>query len=300
MVATAACLGTLICWSLGPIFITYLAGYVDPYTQNALRYTVACLFWLPVLMHFSHKGRVDGLTWRRAIVPALANVTMQSLWAVAFYYLGPAFAVLLNKTSLLWVAAFSLIVFPEERPLLRSKRFWWGLILSVAGVVGVLAFKDDFTTTGTRTGVVIALVCAFAWAAYIIAAKIAFARIDSRVGFAVTSLYTTVCLWIGVVAFGSPAEAMRMPAGPWGAVVASGITAIALGHVFYYTAIKRLGATIPVLVILSQPLLVFAISSIAFNERLNGLQVVFGGVLIVGAALAVWAQEHLNRGPKGR
>jgi len=297
MVATAASLGTLCCWSLGPIFIEQLTGYVDSRTQNALRYTVACFFWLPVLLYFMRIGRFDKRTWRLAVVPAMANVVMQSLWAVIFYYVGPAFAVLLSKTSVLWVAAFSLLVFADERPLVRSKRFWSGLALSIIGVLGVLYFRDDFAATRTMTGVIMALVCAFMWGVYAISVKISLKDIDSRCGFAVISIYTTMALWVGALLFGRPAECLAMPFSGWIAVVVSGITAIALGHVFFYTAIKRIGATIPSLVILAQPLVVFSISSIVFHERLNGLQLLFGLLLIGGAALSVWAQEYVKTRP---
>ena len=294
MVATAACLGTLCCWSLGPIFIEQLTGYIDSRTQNALRYTVACLFWLPVVLHFMRVGKFDKRTWRLALVPTGTNVVMQSLWAVIFYYLGPAFAVLLAKTNVLWVATFSLILFPDERPLLRSRRFWSGLVLSVVGVFGVLYFKEDFVAAQTITGVVLALICAFMWGVYALSVKISLREIDSRCGFGVISIYTTIALWIAALLFGNPAACLAMPFSAWIAVVVSGITAIALGHVFFYTAIKRIGATLPTLVILAQPLVVFSISSMVFHERLNGLQLLFGLFLIGGAALSVWAQEHVK------
>jgi len=297
MVATAACLGTLCCWSLGPLFIEQLTGYVDSRTQNALRYTVACLFWLPVLLHFMRVGKFDKRTWRLALIPVGANVVMQSLWATIFYYVGPAFAVLLSKTSVLWVATFSLVVFADERPLIRSRRFWLGLTLSLVGVLGVLRFKEGFAAPQNVKGVIIALVCAFMWGVYAISVKISFREIDSRCGFAVLSIYTTVALWIVALLFGAPAASWNMPLSGWFAVVISGITAIALGHVFFYTAIKRIGATIPSLVILAQPLVVFSISSVVFHERLNGLQLLFGLFLLGGAALSVWAQEHVKTRP---
>jgi drug/metabolite transporter (DMT)-like permease len=100
MVATAAALGALCCWSIGPIFIKQLTGYVDSWTQNALRYTVACLFWLPVLLVFhARSGRFDRRTWRLALLPSAANIAMQSLWAATFYYIGPAFALLSRPPS---------------------------------------------------------------------------------------------------------------------------------------------------------------------------------------------------------
>jgi drug/metabolite transporter (DMT)-like permease len=245
MVATAASLGTLCGWSLGPIFIEYLTGYVDSWTQNALRYSVASLFWLPLLFYFHRTGRFDRRTWRLALVPAAANLTMQSIWAQAFYYIEPGFLVLLSKTSVLWVAGFSL-------------RFWIGLSLSLAGVFGVLYFKEDFSATGTIVGIVIALVTGFAWAVYALSVRIALREIDSRCGFGIVSLYTTVGLWVGALAFGDVQPVAHMGARPWAAVV----------------------------------------FSVVFRERLNLLQLLFGVVLLAGAALSVWTQQHLRTQPQ--
>ena len=294
-VATAACLTALCFWSLGPILIAYLADSVGSWTQNALRYTVGCLFWLPVLLYFVRTGRFDRRTWRLALWPAAANLGMQALWAESFYHIGPAFAVLLSKTSVLWVAAFSLIFFPDERPLARSRRFWVGLSLSAAGVFGVICFKEDFAATGTIFGVMIGLACAVMWAVYTLAVKIKLRETDARASFAVVSLYTAIGLWAGAFIFGDPKPCTTMGVGPWVAVVVSSVTAISLAHVFYYVAIQRIGTTIPLIVVLSQPLLVFGMSSVVFGERLNGLQLFFGLLLLFGAGISVWAQEHLKR-----
>ncbi len=295
--ATSACLGAVFFWALGPIFIKYLTGYTDSWTQNALRYSAACVFWLPFLVHVALRGVLPGRTWRRALVPALANMAMQSLWGAGFYYISPAFMTLLTNTSILWVTGFSLIFFPGERPLLRSPRFWLGLLLSLTGVAGVLYFKKDFAAVGTRTGIAIALAEAFMWAVYTISVKVALRDIDSRSGFSVISLYTTVGLWICAILLGHPERAVDMSVPAWAAIVVSGILSIALAHVLYYAAIRRIGTTIPMLVVLSQPFIVFSMSSIFFHERLNALQLLSGVVLLLGSASSIWAQQHLRITP---
>jgi drug/metabolite transporter (DMT)-like permease len=292
--ATAAILAALFCWSLGPIFIKYLTGPLDSWTQNAARYVVACLFWLPFLLYMARQGRLARTTWRRALVPAVANVAMQSLWAAGFYYLDPGFMTLLSKTSILWIAGFSLLLFPQERPLARSRRFWSGLLLSLAGMVGVLYFEPNFGSRGTLIGVAIALVQAFTWGVYTMAVRLAFRDTDARLSFSVISIYTMVGLTLAAGLFGTPAALLRMDLRGWVAVVVSGVLAIALGHVFYYAAIRRIGATIPMLVILVQPFAVLGLSSIIFHERLSAIQLLFGLVLLLGAALSVWAQQHLR------
>lgn len=75
----------------------------------------------------------------------------------------------------------------------------------------------------------------------------------------------------------------------------SGVLCIALGHAIYYTAIKRIGATIPTMVLLCSPFLVMAMSRLIFKETLNSHQLFFGIILIIGAIVAIWAQQHLKQ-----
>jgi drug/metabolite transporter (DMT)-like permease len=293
--ATFACLGAITFWSLGPIFIKYLTGYMDSWTQNLLRYSVACLFWLPFLVFSIRAKRLDTRVWRRAVVPAAANVIMQSLFACAYYYIGPAFMVLLMKSSIIGIVGFSLIFFPEERTLVKSKRFWSGLLLSVVGVAGVLYYKEDFAATRTLTGIIIAFMTAFMWAVYTLSVRIAFKDIDSRHSFSVISIYTVAGLCVFGLLFGQLGDCLRMGARQWVCVVVSGVMCIALAHVLYYAAMRRVGATIPALVILAQPFIVLAISYVVFGESMNIFQLLFGVVLLIGSALAIWAQQHLKR-----
>ncbi|MHC4167082.1 MAG: DMT family transporter [Planctomycetota bacterium] len=292
---TLAALGSLCCWSTGPIVIKYLSEYLDFWSQNFLRYSVACLFWLPFLLFSVRTKRLDPKVWRRAIIPSAANIVMQSLFACAFYYVGPAFMTLLGKSSLIWIAGFSLVFFPEERALVRSKRFWTGLALSATGVVGVLYFKEDFVATKTLTGIALTLSMAFMWAVYTLSAKIAFKDIDSRQGFSVITIYTVIGLSMLAFWRGDLGRCTEMAHPQWALVVISGIMSIAFAHVLYYTAMRRIGATIPALIVLVQPFIIFAISRVVFGESLNILQLLFGVILLLGSALAIWAQQHLKR-----
>jgi drug/metabolite transporter (DMT)-like permease len=256
---------------------------------------VACLFWLPFLLFAVKRQQIETKLWARAILPAVANVTMQSFYAAGFYYVGPAFMALLMKSSVIWIAGFSLIFFADERGLVRSKRFWLGLVFSAIGVVGVIYYKENFAARGTIIGVAIALACSFMWAVYALSVRIAFRDADSRSGFSIITIYTVMGLFMLGIIFGKPGQCLKMGDRPWVMVIISGVIAIALGHVLYYAAMKRIGAAIPALVILAQPFLVFALSHLVFGESLNSPQLLFGLVLLAGSALAIWAQQHLKR-----
>ncbi len=293
--ASLACLGALTCWSVAPIFIKLLTGVLDSWTQNAVRYAVACLFWLPFLLIAIRRGTFDHRIWKRAIAPSIVNLFMQSCFTASFYYIHPAFVDLTGKSSILWIMGFSLLLFARERALLRSKRFWSGIVLSAVGLVGVMAFHKGFGQRQTMTGIVWTQMAAVGWAAYTLVIRLRFAHIDSRCGFAVISLYSTIGLTILALLFGNVESCAALS--PWHGfwVVFSAITGIAISHVLYYAALRRIGAMIPSLVLLAVPFCILALSHWVFGETLTPLQWPFGISLLAGAGLAIWSQEHLHR-----
>ena len=245
--------------------------------------------------------RVDRLMAAARTLPSRATPSSthtfpesSGLFARAFYYIDPAFMILLSKSSLLWITGFSLIFFPKEWALVKSRVFWAGLALSVVGVVGVLCFKEGFAATRTLTGIVLVLSMAVMWAVYTLSAKIVFKDIDSRQGFSVITIYTVAGLAVPAFWFGDLGRCAHMGLPQWGIVVLSGITSIAFAHVLYYTAMRHIGATIPALIVLAQPFTILPISHMVFDESLNIRQMLFGVILLLGSALAIWAQQHLK------
>jgi drug/metabolite transporter (DMT)-like permease len=291
--AALSCLGTLICWSSAPLFIKYLTGYLDLWTQNLLRYGAACLFWLPFLLVAARAGRLPKAVWKRALLPFIPNIITQNLWAAAFYYINPGLASLLSTTAFLWVIILSAVFFANERRLLGSRRFRLSIILSVVGLAGVMFFHPAFTHSYTIIGIAIVLLYGLLWGFYAIAVKVSFRGIDSRIGFSVVSIYTVIALFILTLFMGKPGKCLEMPVVGWAATIVSGITGIALGHVFYYISIRRLGATTPSLVQLAQPFIVVVISYFIFSESLNVLQWIFGIILVAGSALAITSEKAI-------
>jgi drug/metabolite transporter (DMT)-like permease len=292
--AILSCIGTLICWSSAPLFIKYLTGYLDLWTQNVLRYAAASVFWLPFLLYQMRAGRLPRAVWKRALLPFIPNIIMQNLWAAAFYYINPGFASLLSMTGFLWVIILSIIFFAEERRLLGNRLFRLSILLSVVGLAGVMLFHPAFMQSYTKIGIVIVLLYGFTWGFYGVSVKIAFRDIDSRAGFSVVSIYTTIGLFVLILFKGHPQQCLEMPPVGWVATIVSGIVGIALGHVLYYTSIRRIGSTVPSLVQLAQPFVVGVISYFVFSEALNPMQWIFGILLIAGSALAIAAEKSIS------
>jgi len=295
-VGTLACLGAVCCWTSGPVFIRLLTEHVDVYTQNLFRYLTACVFWLPFLFFYCRKHKPGKVIWVKSFWPAVINVFSQFLWASSLYYIDPGFMVLLSKSSTIWVICFSVILFADERLILKNKRLWAGFVLSVVGVVGVMVFKEGFGSEKTLTGVMLILAFSLVWAVYTISIKICFKDIDVRVGFSVISIYTVIGLGVFALLFGEPAEAISMGLRPWVYIVVSGVLSIAFAHTLFYTSIKRIGATIPSLVLLVTPFTTLIVSNLMIGESLGVFQWIFGIVLTFGCGLAVASRQFVVRG----
>ncbi|MFA5293830.1 MAG: DMT family transporter [Phycisphaerae bacterium] len=287
---------SLFCGVPGPLIIKYIAPFIDFWTQNFLRYVVAAAVLMVFVLFSQKKAVFDKTIWRKALIIAAINVFMQCCWGAAFYYINPAFVTLLAKSSIFWTSAISLIFFADERPLIKSKSFWLSFFIVIIGIVGVTVFKQDFSTKASVTGIALTLGFAFSWAIYTIAIKVLLKDSDSMTSFAVVSVYTAVALGGLAFIFGKPSQSISMSTAGWLLLILSALTSIAASHVTFYAAIKRIGSTIPPLVVLAQPFLVLLVSRVVFNEHLNIPQWFFGLLLIAGSALAVKSQEYLNKG----
>lgn len=297
-VGVLATVGALLFWSIGPIFIKYLTGHFDAWTQNFYRYLVACLVLLPVLVVARHRGNLDSSVWRRALLPALLNVAMQCGWASSLYHVNPGFMVLLTKSSVVWTAMLSFMLFEDERPLVRCPAFWIGVLLAFAGLVGVTLARPDFSVAGTGLGVTLVLGTSLLWAAYTVSARAAFRHINSVHGFAVICVYTVIGL--GAIMRVVSRRFTELPVQPvvWMALAVSGVLPIAVGHALYYAGMKRIGATVASLILLASPAIVLAISSVRFGERLVLRQWPWAGVLLAGCVCAILARPRKDEKPE--
>lgn len=304
--ATLAIGGTLLCWSSTPIWIKYFTDYFDPFSQNVFRYAFAMLFWLPFLIVRQMAGRVPRSVWRRALLPVIPNMLMQTFWAWSLYYLDAGAMALLARTTVIWTTLISMAVFADERVLARSGRFWLGLSCGLIGAVGVLAFKPGFVegigsadanVRVTIIGAVMVITATMLWSFYAVGVRLKMSDVDARTAFAVIASETTAFLAVIALIWGEPSAIVNVPFRVIVLVALSGWICIALAHVCYYTAIQRIGVAVPSAVLQLTPFAVVTLSYLIFKEQFAAGQLGSGIVLVVGAFLALWAQERIRGRP---
>lgn len=295
MKATLALLGAVSCWAVVPLVLRYLAIkniVPDGWTTNAVRYPVSTLLYIPWLIPAIRDPSLRRLWWL-ALIPTIPNVAGQTCWAWAPYYIDPGLTSFIVRLSVVWAIIGAIIVFPDERRLLRSRRFWIGLAMNVGGFLAIVAYSHNLSSGATRIGVLISLACSVLWAMYVIGVRNAIGQSNPLTAFAVVSLYSSIA-FVALAPLGRPLSLLQMSPANWALLLFSAATGIAAAHGMYYMAVQRLGAMIPSTVNTIAPFLTAAASSFCFAEIITTEQWIGGIAAAVGSGLVIWSQRHMT------
>ncbi len=291
----------VVSWSIGPQIVHYFYTVeVSVWDQNLFRYLLAALFiWLMVGWRYRHESgslarQLSWRTWVTALIPAVPALALQVSLAWSLYHIQPGLMGLLHKQYIFWAVLLTMMVFPDERRLLRSVRFWVGLVTIVGGAVGVTVFKTDAKMEGEAFGIFLVVVLAISTSVYGIVIRKFLAEVDALVYFAVVATYMVPCLGLLSALLGSPATTAQKGPLIWTLLVLSGLINIALSHLGYYWVIRRMGVTVTQMVLMNTAFVAAVISYFMFHEVLTLWQWISGGVLVYGAVMTLLAERDLH------
>jgi drug/metabolite transporter (DMT)-like permease len=285
-----AVFSTVLIWSLPSLFQYYLLRYYDVWAQNFYRYSVACIAIAPLVALRLRRGdaSLDWRAFRLCLIPALPNVVHQVTQTVALFYIGPGVYAIFGRSSVIVTALLALVMFPEERHILRQWQFQLGTVLGLVGAVGVFWFQPG-TNVGhlALRGMLIAFTSTFCWALYGTLVKRPAAKLGSVRSFGMVSFITSALLLPLTCVFGNIATPLHVS---WHVNLILGISAvvcITMAHVLYYVAIQELGVALAQTLQLLCPLGALILSAFIFHERLSFAQLLSAAILLSGAFLAM-------------
>jgi len=292
-----ALLTALVSWTMSSPFVKYLVqnGY-DPHTQNFYRYAAGTLLVMPFLW-MRLRQRKQNLSWslvRRCTGPAIPNIVHQVSWVSAMWWIYPAFAAFLTKSSVLFAAAMVFWLFPEERWLFRSARFVSGLILCLAGTAGLALWRPDLGSAEVNVGVALVLVAAAAWAVYSVSVKRLSREVGSTVSFGIVGVHTTAGLFLIALVWGDLGHWREASWQANAVLIGSGMLCIGLAQTMYYVALRTLGVAVCATMLLTTPLGTMVVSRFWFGEELTTGQLGSGLMLLAGGALTLLAKERTS------
>ncbi len=287
---------TLLSWSSIPLFLRFFArpdpitnlALIDAWTANGWRYGISALFWLPLLAIAYRKGKMPAAIFTAAIVPTAFNLVGQTAFAWCPYFLEPGFFTFVFRVQIVFVTIGAWLLFPSERDTLRRPTFWIGVLLVVAGSIGLIAMRPaGIGTTAPWWAIAMAISAGALFAGYGLAVRRYMHGYPSILAFGVICQYTAVGTIILMLTLGRNhgADVLGFSGFNWFMLALSAMIGIAISHVMYYAAIQRLGVTVSMGIVQLQPVITAAASVLLGWEHLTGPQWASGMVGVAGALI---------------
>jgi drug/metabolite transporter (DMT)-like permease len=286
-------MGNILCWAAVPVLLRYLTHAMDAWTANGVRYPLAAVFFVPILISAWRSGELTGRMLARCIVPALLGCGGQILWGLSPYYLPAGTIGFLLRASLLFSLAGAMFLFPDERRLLRHGAFYIGLILSIVGFVVLSLSKMQTDREVTLAGILIAAGCSLFYGLYGVSVRYYLQGMNPLISSGAVSVFVSIGMAVLMLFVGEYAVLVDVSLGDWGLIVLSSITGITLGHYFLYAAVPRLGAAVTSAAQTLTPFATLVLAVWFLGESLTRLEWSAGLMMVAGAAILLWAQYRL-------
>lgn len=284
-------------WALSPIFMRYMTGAYDPYTQSFLRYAFATVCLLVFSALFYREGFAAALKRPGATLGlALLNVVMQTAWTVSLYHTTATAAQLITKIQVLMIIAMSYVLYHEERAVIRSPRYIFGTVLGFLGLGGVLMDNPGASLLPTLDlSVVLLLFVSVCWSVYAVWGKHVVRDLHPVPMFTVVSLYTTIGFAANMLVFGDSGTIMSGGTTMLGIAALSSVLPIAIAHAAYHYAQHKLGSAFCISVQLVTPAITNGLALFFWpDESMNLIQWIGAAVLTVGSLFVIQAQRRAS------
>ena len=294
--ATLALGATVLCWASVPVLLREIANekYLDAWTANGLRYPLAAVLYWPILLFARRAGKLDPGLFKRAIVPAVITFFGQILWGLAPYYMGATLIGFMIQSALLWTLTGAMILFPDERRLLKSPVFYSGILLALGGVGALSIAQGALGKESSTTGILIILGCGVFFGLYAVAVRYFMRKDSPLLAFGVVSNYVSIGTLTLMFCFGNLSLIPAMNVTGWSVMAASAVLGIALAHVFLYTAIQRIGASISHGASLVIPFATLLLAYVVLGETLSTLEWLAGLGMVAGGALLLLSHSRVR------
>jgi len=283
----------ILCWSAVPVILRYLTGSLDAWTANGVRYPLAAMMFWPTLIWARNTGALTWPTFRRCLVPSFLAFGGQIFWALAPYYL-PAGAIgFFMRFSLVFALLGAMLLFADERRLLRSPLFFVGLTLTVAGFITLSISKMRWDVEVGATGIAVILLCGLFFGFYGVSVRYYLHGIKPMVSFGLVSQCVSLGTLTAMFALGDYGQLTKITSLDWMLLASSSMLGIALGHQFLYSAVARLGAAVTAGAQSATPFLTMLWAAWILSESMLAMQWLAGLAMVAGAGLLIVAQHRM-------
>ena len=271
----------VLIWGSNFSIVKAVIEEIPAFGFNTLRMATACIVLLTV-------SRLRG-------EPAPERADWPRLFALGFFghccyqlafVSGLARTTVANSSLILGCMPVSVLVLNalSGRPEAVGKRQWLGVGLAVAGVYLVTG-EGAGATAETLLGDALTLAALWCWAWYTTGSRALLQRYSPLRLTAWATLVGTLCY----VPFGVP-DLWRLDWGgvggwAWGALVVSGLLALSVAHIIWYTGVQRLGSARTSVYSNLVPVAAMAVAFVWLHEPIGAVRLAGAALVLTGLVL---------------
>uniref|UniRef100_A0A7C4AHH2 DMT family transporter n=1 Tax=Fundidesulfovibrio putealis TaxID=270496 RepID=A0A7C4AHH2_9BACT len=269
---------------------TFIAGRmlgpeIAPFSASFLRFVAANVCLVAIfLLRDGRWPRLDARTLLLVLGLGATGVFLYNaffLWGLKFVPAGRAAIIVAGNP--VFIAVFSRLLFQE--PLSRAKALGVGLCLSGAAVVIGRGNPLGLFTGGMGVGELAILGAMFSWVSYSLLGKKVMGRMTPLAAVTLSCLAGMVLLLPPALAEDLPAQAANLSFSGWMAVLYLGVFGTALGFVWFYQGIQRIGASRAAVFINFVPVSATALGALLLGEPVDFSLLAGGALVLTGVAL---------------
>lgn len=265
----------LLCIGWSAIFVKLadISGFASAF----YRMSIASVGVIPIWF-FLRKKTPDIKAVRAAMLCGILFACDIALWNTSILLSKAAIATLLANLSPLWVGIGALFIFKEKvKPV-----FWYGTIISIAGVTIIVGF-DNINKSSITTGSILAICASIFYAAYLLTTQKARNNIDT-IWFTAISMLTSsfvlliICLLANESLTGYSSQS-------WGALIGMGLISQLGGWLAINWALGYIKSTAASVSLLSQSVITALIAIPVLHEFLHASEIVGAIIVLIGIFL---------------
>ena len=277
----------MVLWAANFIVVKGIIDIMPPVGFTFLRYSLASVALLAILRWSEGEIRLPRPGAARILLlGGLGFGIYQMLWTVGLQIIPAGDSALLIAASPVLTAVIAVLIGTDTLNPLKAV----GVVLSFAGVVLVIAAGVGIELTGSPIGFALTMAAALCWATYT-----AFgAKVLRRHSPLVLTAWATIggTLVLAPVGIGQllapgalgPEQAAALPSIVF-AIAFSGLLAAALANVVVFQGVGLLGPTRVMTLQSLVPAMAVVLAFLFLHEPIRPVQVVGGGIIILGVAL---------------
>ncbi len=283
----------VLCWSIAPPMVHYVQRYFPINFQNFFRYLFSLLILWPFFFITSGKknaiAAIKNLVklYPKILFMALINYLFQLTYTYGVFKLLPGIFTLIQQSQILFSVFLAILLFPDEKRILKNVFFTIGIVTAVTGVTLTIVGGKEMGKVEFGLGVLSSFASAGFWALLGSLIKKWLHQIPPALS--VTSIITIVTPFFLLthIATGTTLPALDIPLTGWILMLLSGFIGVGLGQSMYYRAVPVLGIATSTSIGLLLPFTTGLISFIVFGETLTPIQLLGGTLLIIGSYVVI-------------